>query len=71
MGTDHREYTNSLICRLIGEYIHDQADRKMLALRLVDGMTFEQIGFEMGMTTKTVRIRIHKGEEILFRHIPG
>ena len=43
----------------------------MLALRLIDGMTFEQIGFEMGMTTKTVRIRIHKGEEILFRHLPG
>jgi DNA-directed RNA polymerase specialized sigma24 family protein len=43
----------------------------MLQLRLIDGMTFEQIGVEMGMTTKTVRIRIHKGEEILFEHIPG
>ena len=35
------------------------------------GMTFEAIGFEMGMTTKTVRLRIHKNEQILFRHIPG
>lgn len=65
------EYTNSQIRDLIAEHIHNIADRRMLELRLIDGMTFEQIGFEMGMTTKTVRIRIHKGEEILFKHIPG
>ena len=64
------EYTNSQIRDLIDEHIHNSADRKMLQLRLIDGMTFEQIGFEMGMTTKTVRQRIHRGEEILFRHIP-
>ena len=65
------EYTNSQIRELIDEHIHNADDRKMLLLRLVDGMTFEQIGFEMQMTTKTVRLRIHKGEEVLFRHIPG
>jgi DNA-directed RNA polymerase specialized sigma24 family protein len=64
-------YTNSQIRDLIAEHIHNADDRKMLHLRLIDGMTFEQIGFEMGMTTKTVRLRIHKGEEILFKHIPG
>ena len=65
------EYTNSQIRDLINEYCHNSDDRKMLQLRLIDGMTFEQIGFEMGMTTKTVRIRIHRQEEILFKHIPG
>lgn len=65
------EYTNSQIRDLIAEHIHNADDRKMLQLRLIDGMTFEQIGFEMGMTTKTVRLRIHKGEQILFKHIPG
>ena len=65
------EYTNSQIRDLISEHIHNADNRRMLQLRLIDGMTFEQIGFEMGMTTKTVRIRIHKGEEILFKHIPG
>lgn len=64
------EYTNSQVRELIAEHIHNADDRKMLSLRLIDGMTFEQIGFEMGMTTKTVRIRIHKGEQILFRHLP-
>lgn len=65
------EYTNSQVRDLIAEYCHNQDDRKMLLLRLIDGLTFEQIGFEMGMTTKTVRKRIHKQEEILFRHLPG
>ena len=65
------EYTNSLIRELIADYIHNAVDRRMLAMRLIDGMTFEAIGFELGMTTKTVRLRIHKGEEILFKHIPG
>lgn len=65
------EYTNSQIRELIAEHIHNQDDRRMLSLRLIDGMSFEAIGFELGMTTKTVRKRIHKGEEILFRHIPG
>ena len=69
--TDHLEYTNSQAKELIAEHIHNQDDRKMLLLRLVDGMTFEQIGFEMGMTTKTVRLRIRKGEGILFKHLPG
>lgn len=65
------EYTNSLIRELIADYIHNAVDRRLLSMRLIDGMTFEAIGFEMGMTTKTVRLRIHKGEEILFKHIPG
>ena len=65
------EYTNSQARELIAEHIHNADDRRMLQLRLIDGMTFEQIGFEMGMTTKTIRVRIHKGEEVLFRHLPG
>ena len=65
------EYTNSQIRELIVEYCHNVDDRRMLELRLIDGMTFEAIGFEMGMTTKTVRTRIHRQEEVLFRHIPG
>ena len=65
------EYTNSQIRELIAEHIHSERDRGILSSRLIDGMTFEQIGFEMGMTTKTVRVRIHKQESILFSHLPG
>ena len=64
------EYTNSKIRELIAEYCHNSEDRKMLELRLIDGMSFEKIGFEMQMTTKTVRKRIHRQEENLFKHLP-
>ena len=65
------EYSNSQIRELIAEYCHNADDRRMLEFRFIDGMTFEAIGFEMGMTTKTVRKRIHRQEEVLFKHIPG
>ena len=67
----HREYTNSQAKALIEEHIHNSDDRTMLQLRLIDGMTFDQIGYAMQMTPKTVRNRIHKCEEILFKHLPG
>jgi len=63
------EYSNSQIKELIQEYIHNEEDRKMLFLWLVNGKTFEQIGGIVSKDVKTVRKRIHKGEEILFRHL--
>ena len=71
MEKDHPEYTNSQIKELIQEYIHNEDDRKMLFLRLVQGKTFEQIGGIVKKDVKTVRKRIHKGEDVLFAHIPG
>ena len=65
------EYTNSKIRESIAENIHNIEDRKMLEMRFIDGLTFEKIGFEMGMTTKTVRLRIHKHEETIFKDFPG
>ena len=65
------EYTNSQIKALIQEHIHNEDDRKMLFLRLVNGKTFDQISEIVGRDVKTVRKRIHNGESILFKHIPG
>jgi DNA-directed RNA polymerase specialized sigma24 family protein len=65
------EYTNSQIRELIAEHIHNQIDRKMVFERLVNGMTFEKISEIYQLDVKTVRKRIHKCEDIIFRHIPG
>ena len=70
------DYTTDQIVELIRQYVHDKLDRKMLYWRLVDGDTFEEIlnkvfNKEGIRTVKTVRNRIHKGEEELFRHLPG
>ena len=65
------EYTNSQIRELIQEHIHNEDDRKMLFLRLVNGKTFDQISEIVGRDAKTVRKRIHNGQALLFKHIPG
>lgn len=70
------EYTTDVIVGLIKQHIHNKLDRQMLYWRLVDGETFEEIlgrvyNMDKIRTVKTVRTRIHKGEEILFKHIPG
>lgn len=65
------EYTNSQIRELIAEHIHNATDRKMVFERLVNGLTFEKISEIYKLDIKTVRKRIHKCEEIIFRHIPG
>ena len=65
------EYTNSQIRELVAEHIHNQVDRKMVFDRLVNGLTFEKISEVYQLDVKTVRKRIHKCEEIIFRHIPG
>lgn len=77
MHTFHREYETDQILELIRQHIHNRVDRKLLALRLVDGETFESIAGIMlaedniSMDVKTIRKHIHKGEEVLFAHIPG
>ena len=65
------EYTNTQIRELIMEHLHNQVDRKMAYERLVNGLTFEKISEMFQMDVKTVRKRIHKCENELFKHIPG
>ena len=77
MHTPHPNYSNDQIEELIRQHIHNKIDRRLLALRLVDGETFESIAGIMlaedniSMDVKTIRKHIHKGEEILFSHLPG
>lgn len=71
------EYTTDQMMEAIRQYVHDILDRKMLVWRLIHGYTFskitrlvwekEGVRFE----EKTVRNRIHKYEDTLFRHLPG
>lgn len=63
------EYTNSQIKELIQEHIHNEEDRRMLFARLVNGKTFEQISEMVSKDVKTVRKRIHRGEEILYKYL--
>lgn len=65
------EYTNSQIKDLICDRIHSQRDRKILFRRLVDGITYERLAEEFGLSPSQVKRIIYKAEEILFRNFPG
>lgn len=69
-GSQYPDYSNTQIKSLIMEYCHDKTDRKILYYRLVDGDTISEIAEKVGLDDKTVWRRLHKGEKVLFSHLP-
>ena len=61
-----REYTNSEIANAINEYIHSKRDREILYLRLVDGLTYEQIAEYKEMSVRQVKNIVYRAQERLF-----
>lgn len=64
------EYTNSQIRALIDEYIHSERDRAILKRRLVDGICFEPLAEEFGMSDRQIKTIVYRAEKILFSHLP-
>lgn len=65
------EYTNNQIKLLIDEWVHSERDRKILYRRLVDGIHFEPLAEEFGLSVRHVKTIVYKNEQILFSHLPG
>ena len=63
------EYTNTQIRDLIAEHIHSERDRRILARRLIDGVTFERLAEEQELSVSQVKRIIWNGSEIIFRHL--
>lgn len=65
------EYTNSQAQAVIAEYIHSERDRQILRRRLIDGLTFEKLAEEFDLSVRCTKEIVYKGQEKVFRHIPG
>jgi DNA-directed RNA polymerase specialized sigma24 family protein len=63
------DITNSELENLIDEYIHSERDRKILKRRLIDGICYEPLAWEVGMSVRQVKNIVYKAEQKLFRHI--
>ena len=63
------EYSNSRIRELIQEYIHSDRDRQILTRRLVDGIVFEKLAEEFGMSDKQIKRIVYKLQEQLFKRL--
>lgn len=60
---------NSKRIELINEYIHNKKHRAALKLRLVEGMTYEEIAEQLDMSTQQIKTIIYRGIDKLIRHI--
>ena len=63
------EYRNSQVKRLIDEWIHDERHRRILADRLIRGLTYEEISDRNHMSVSQVKRIIYKGQDRVFRHM--
>ena len=63
------EYTNSQVRELIAEHIHSERDRRILARRLIDGITFERLAEEFDMSVRQIQNIVKKQEYFLFKHL--
>lgn len=63
------DYTNSQMNRAIDEYIHNERDRKILKRRLIDGICFEPLAEEFGLSVQRVKTIVYRSQEKLFTKI--
>lgn len=63
------EYTNSQIATAIDEYIHSERDRQILKRRFIDGICYEPLAEEFGLSVERVKKIVYKANDILFKHL--
>lgn len=63
------EYTNSQMRTLIDEHIHNERDRAILKRRLLDGVLFEPLAEEFGLSVQRVKVIVYKAQEKLLKNL--
>ena len=65
-----KEYSNIEVAAAIDTWIHSERDRKLLKRRLIDGICFEPLSEEFGLSVRQTKNIIYKGQEKVFRRVP-
>ena len=73
MKRDLTSYSRTELEHLIDEWIicrkNAERDREILKRRLLDGVLFEPLAEEFGLSVRQVKSIVYKTEEQLFRHL--
>ena len=73
MKRDLTSYSRTELEHLIDEWIicrkNAERDRLILKRRLLDGVLFEPLAEEFGLSVRQVKSIVYKTEEQLFRHL--
>lgn len=65
-----KEYSNIEVAAAIDTWIHSERDRKLLKRRLIDGICYEPLAEEFGLSVRQTKNIIYKGQEKVFRRLP-
>lgn len=63
------ELSRSEIEFLIDEWILNERDRQILKRRLIDGICFEPLSEEFGLSVRQIKNIVYKCENKIFKHI--
>lgn len=64
-----RDYSRSELTTAIDEWILNERNRAILKRRLIDGICFEPLAEEFGMSVRQIKRIVYKSQETLFRHL--
>lgn len=63
------DLSRSQVEYLIDEWIFSERDRKILKRRLLDGICYEPLAEEFGLSVRQVKTIVYKGEERIFSKV--
>lgn len=64
-----KDYTNSQISHLIDEHIHSERDRAILKRRLIDGVLYEPLAEEFGLSVVQTKNVVYKLQNKIFKFL--
>ena len=64
-----RDISRTEMTELIDEWILKERDREIMKRRMIDGICYEPLAEEFGVSVQTIKNVVYKGQEKIFRHI--
>ena len=64
-----KDLSRSEIEELIDAWVFKKRNREILKRRLLDGITYERIAEEFGMSTRQIKNIVYRSETIIFSHV--
>ena len=62
-------YSRSTVSAAIDEWIFNERDRAILKRRLLDGICYEPLAEEFGLSVDRIKQIVYKSQGRLFRHL--
>ena len=62
-------YRNSEVSALVDEYVHNQRDRDILRRRLIDGVSFDDLSDEFGLSVQRLKAIVYEHRREIFSHL--